>query len=76
MRMLGTVQRGMQIGALALLPDGAYAQVNGDVVELLNTSRVLHAMRKLHGAPREAPRAAAPTPAVVVVKKRRVVVLP
>lgn len=76
MRMIGTIQRGMQIGALALLSDGTYAQVNGDVIEPLNASRVLHAMRKLHGAPREAPRADAPVPAVVVVKKRRTVVLP
>jgi len=77
MRLLGTVQRGMQIGALALMEDGNYAQVNGDVVEPLNASRVLHAMRKQHAA---APtfRSAAPAaaPAVVVVKKRRRIVMP
>jgi len=75
MRMLGTVQRGMQIGALALLPDGTYAQVNGDVVERLNTSRVLYAMRGKHAA---APRMARPVaaPAAVVVKKRRRIVVP
>ena len=71
-RMLGTVQRGMQIGALALLADGTYAQVNGDVIELLNTSRVLHAMRKNHAAPRSGPPANAP--AVVVTKRRRRIV--
>ncbi|WP_211260333.1 hypothetical protein [Xenophilus azovorans] len=69
MRMLGTVQRGMQIGALALLDDGSYVQVNGDVIERLNTSRVLHVMRGRHeAAPRETRPAAAP---VVIVKKRR-----
>lgn len=72
--MLGTVQRGMQIGALALLTDGTYAQVNGDVIEPLNASRVLHAMRKQHAAPRVAPPPAVPT--VVVVKKRRKITPP
>jgi len=71
--MLGTVQRGMQIGALALLSDGRYAQVNGDVVEVLNASRVRHAMRSQHGtalAPQSAPAAVA-APVVVTIKKRR-----
>ena len=73
MRMLGTVQRGMQIGALALLADGTYAQVNGDVVEPLNASRVLHALRGKHGpAPREAQPAPASAPVVVVKKRRRI----
>ncbi|MBS0339088.1 MAG: hypothetical protein JSS56_01080 [Proteobacteria bacterium] len=74
-RMLGTVQRGMQIGALALLADGTYAQVNGDVIEPLNTSRVLHAMRKQHAAPPRLARPAA-APVVVVTKKRRRIVQP
>lgn len=73
--MLGTVQRGMQIGALALLADGTYAQVNGDIVEPLNASRVRHAMRSQHGAA-PAPRPAAAAPVVVTVKKRRRVVAP
>jgi hypothetical protein len=51
MHMLGTVQRGMQIGALARLADGSYAQVNGDVVEVINKSRVEFALR----ADRESP---------------------
>lgn len=74
MKMLGTVQRGMQIGALALLADGTYAQVNGDVIARLNTSRVLHALRAKHGAaPAVRPAAA---PAVVIVKKRRTIERP
>lgn len=73
MRMLGTVQCGMQIGALALLADGTYAQVNGDVIEPLNASRVLHALRGKHSPASElakAPNSAA----VVVVRKRRKIV--
>lgn len=68
--MLGTVQRGMQIGALALLADGTYAQVNGDIVEVLNASRVRHAMRSQHGAA-PPPRPASAAPVVVTIKKRR-----
>lgn len=69
-QMLGTVQRGMQIGALARLQDGSYAQINGDVVEVLNTSRVLFALRANHGKAPPAPRRDLPPP-VVIVKKRR-----
>lgn len=68
--MLGTVQRGMQIGALALLRDGTYAQVNGDVVEALNASRVRHAMRGRHGGAL-VPLQPVAALAVVTVKKRR-----
>ena len=70
MTMLGTVQRGMQIGALARLSDGTYAQVNGDVVETLNTSRVRHALRGQCGDP-PAPRQSRAATAVVTIKRRR-----
>jgi hypothetical protein len=81
MQMLGVVQRGMQIGAFARLADGSYAQVNGDVVEPLNKSRVEFALLGAKGAqmPPELPMAnvSRPSPAtVVVVKKRRHFVLP
>lgn len=80
MQMLGTVQRGMQIGALARLADGSYAQVNGDVVEPLNKSRVEFALRTTAtGAQPGAPiaNASRPSPStVVVIKKRRRIVLP
>ena len=36
---LAVVQNGMQIGALALTPDGRYVQVNGDVVQPLNEEK-------------------------------------
>jgi hypothetical protein len=80
MHMLGTVQRGMQIGALARLADGSYAQVNGDVVEVINKSRVEFALRAATGTRpgdpivnlRRPPASAVP----VVIKKRRRIVLP
>lgn len=43
---IAVIQNGMQIGALALTPDGAYVQVNGDVVQPLNEYKVLRALRK------------------------------
>ncbi|OUL98316.1 hypothetical protein [Variovorax sp. JS1663] len=80
MQMLGTIQRGLQIGALVRLADGSYAQVNGDVVEPLSKSRVEFALLAAKGArPPEAPvaNASRPSPStVVVIKKRRKIVLP
>lgn len=46
---LGRVQRGMEVGALALTPQGEYVQVNGSVVTPLNASKVLATLRKLQG---------------------------
>lgn len=46
---LGRVQRGMEVGALALTPQGEYVQVNGSIVTPLNSSKVLATLRKLHG---------------------------
>jgi len=76
MRLLGTVQDGLQIGALAQTPDGGYLQVNGDMLRVLNTSRVEHALDRATGVAR---RSAAPPPAparpsvqpTVIIKKRR-----
>ena len=45
-RYFGVIQNGSQIGALAHTPDGRYVQVNGAVVQLLNTYRVLRALRR------------------------------
>jgi hypothetical protein len=82
-RLLGTVQEGQAIGALALLEDGSYAQVNGDFVRPLNTSKVEFTVGpKLQkslpvGPVQSAPSNAPPAPpVVVVVKKRRIVNLP
>jgi hypothetical protein len=80
-RLLGTVQDGMQIGALGQMPDGGYAQVNGDVVRKLNASRVEHALDRATGtrrgamAPRPPPSRPddRPQPTVIVKKRRKIV---
>lgn len=76
---LGTIQRGLEIGALARDVSGAYLQVNGDMRQTLNTSRVEAALRS--AMPRAAsyrPRQSAEPskPVVVVVKPRRRVIVP
>jgi len=84
---LGRVQRGMEVGALALTPQGEYVQVNGSVVTPLNASKVLATLRKLQGrhatlpVPRPEPDAAeelipvqapaAPAPVPVIVRKKK-----
>jgi hypothetical protein len=78
---MGTIRRGMEIGALAKDHAGAYLLVNGDIRQTLNTSRVEAKLRSavvkhprvqvVHG-PTEAERAAV----VVVVKQRRRIVMP
>lgn len=76
---LGTIQRGLEIGALAKDASGAYLQVNGDVRQVLNTSRVEAALRAAgprRPALRPRPNAAPAKPVVVVVKPRRRVIVP
>jgi hypothetical protein len=46
---LGRIQRGLEVGALALTPQGTYVQVNGSIVTPLNASRVTSSLRKLMG---------------------------
>lgn len=45
-RYLAVIQNGTQIGALAQTPEGQYVQVNGAVVQPLNTFKVLRALRQ------------------------------
>ena len=77
-RLIGTVQDGMQIGALAQLIDGRYLQINGDVHRILNSSRVEHALDRATGTARRAGPVAAPTastqskPTVTIKKRRKV----
>lgn len=76
MELIGVVQSGMQIGALARLPSGDYVQVNGDFVEHLEADRLAKALRRAGisepGARIEREAAPATTPAVTVtIKKRR-----
>jgi len=40
LQLLGSVQRGAGIGALAATPDGRYLQVNGDYVSELDANEV------------------------------------
>lgn len=44
--MLGTVQRGLEIGALAKSPAGIYAQVNAGAVRSLDQRKVEAALAK------------------------------
>jgi hypothetical protein len=83
-KLLGTVQDGLAVGALVQLVDGSYAQMNGDFMRPLSTSRVEFAINaKLKQASSKTPvpeslaatqPEVAPVPKpVVVVKKRRLV---
>jgi hypothetical protein len=38
--MLGTIQRGMEIGALAKSPVGVYAQINASAIRTLDQSKI------------------------------------
>jgi len=70
-RLLGVVQRDLQIGALAQCHDGSYVQINGDVVQPLNRSQVEHALRASAQAGPNVSGTPAPPPAVTVRKRRR-----
>lgn len=77
-RVIGEVSRGQEMGQLAVTQDGLYVQVNGSVVQPLNTSRVEAALRK---AARQQnvnlqelmPRKPRSEPVVIVRKKRRII---
>jgi hypothetical protein len=77
LQLLGSVRRGLQVGALGLTDQGQYVHVVGDFVTPLNSSQISRAVAKAKGtvhyaAPR--PAKAAPAP-VVTVKRRRVFVV-
>ncbi len=78
---LGTIRRGLEIGALARDYAGGDLQVNGDIHQVLNKSRVAAHLRKAVGRPGsmgvtfqppEPARAAVP----VVIKRRRRILAP
>jgi hypothetical protein len=78
---MGTIRRGMEIGALAKDGAGAYLLVNGDIRQVLNSSRVEAKLRSaVVRRPREpvvqSPTAAERAAVVVVVKQRRRIVMP
>lgn len=43
-RMLGTIQRGMEIGALGISPAGIYAQINAGAVRSIDQRKVAAAI--------------------------------
>lgn len=73
---LGVIRRGIEIGALAKDKDGAFLQVNGDMRQPLNTSRIQALLRSARPDTRSAPVARQPTSeqraaVVVTVKPKR-----
>lgn len=85
LQLLGSVSKGAQIGALAKTVEGEYVQLVGDHLAPLNAKEIARALAK---APRESnpefsresppwlvARKESPAP-VVIVKKRRVAVMP
>ena len=85
LKLLGSVSKGAQVGALAMTAEGEYVQVVGDQLAPLKTKEIAKAVAN---APkesnpeflREAPpwlvaRKESPAP-VVILKKRRVAVMP
>jgi hypothetical protein len=78
-RLLGTVRDGMQIGVLAQMRDGSYVQINGDVVRVLNASRVKHALARVTDKTSRSPMRLGtlpPSTVTVTVKRRRPVQRP
>lgn len=78
---LGTIRRGLEIGALAKDTEGHFLQVNGDMRQSLNTSRMEAMVRKAVVRIQPASVTRQPSPGeraavVVVVKPRRRVVFP
>jgi len=67
-KLLGTIQEGQAIGALAQRADGQYVQLNGDFERLLNTSRITAAIQRQQ----RRHVAAHPGIPVVTIKRRRV----
>jgi hypothetical protein len=88
LKLLGSASKGMQVGALAMTADGQYVQVVGDHITPLNTRAIAKAVANAPKASdvsdpefsREPPpwrgaRKETPAP-VVIVRKRRVAVMP
>jgi hypothetical protein len=85
LKLLGSVSKGAQVGALAVTAGGEYVQVVGDQMVPLNTKEIAKALANApkessSGFSRETPpwlvaHKESPAP-VVIVKKRRVAVMP
>jgi hypothetical protein len=78
---LGTIRRGIEIGALAQDSAGNYLQVNGDMRQALNKSRIEAKLREAMGKDHMVQQVRQPTIAeraavTVVIKPRRRVMAP
>lgn len=78
LRLLGSIRRGAQVGALAINADGRYLAVVGDYETALNTSQVTRAMSSaVHElVSRKAPACTQNTAPTVIIKRRRTFVAP
>ena len=78
LELLGSVRRGMQVGALAKTRDGEFVQVVGDFIVPLNKRKIETALTKAvstdAGPAARSVQKAAPPP-VVTVKRRRIPVM-
>ena len=74
LRLLGSVRRGLQVGALGVTFDGTYVQVVGDYIVELNGSQISAAIAAASIKTCRTPRPAAKSlnAPVVVVKRRRI----
>jgi len=78
LRLLGSIRRGAQIGALAITADGQYLAVVGDYETPLNSSQVNRAMASAVHEPvnRQAPSCSQISAPTVVIKRRRTFIAP
>lgn len=78
LRLLGSVQYGAQVGALAVDDSGEYFQINGAYVAPLtkrHIAKAISAAQRHAPAPPKPPRPQSPSP-VVTVRRRRIAAAP
>ena len=74
--LLGTIQEGLAIGALAQHADGRYVQLNGDFERELDTAAI-EAILAEHGWRQSTAAARGPVESpLVTIKRRRIPVMP
>ena len=78
LRLLGSIRRGAQMGALAITVDGQYLAVVGDHETPINSSQVTRAMASAIHAPvsRQVPSCTQLSAPTVVIKRRRTFIAP
>lgn len=81
LRLLGSVRRGAQFGALAITEDGNFLQVVGDILQPLCLGQITRALANAKAPdtdfesayrPQRTSSLAIPAPVVVTVKRRRI----